>query len=224
MLHQVAKVDTPWAQAQNHDQIVLNGYQIVFSAGITNPNQLVKVLVHMIWACGWRQACYNYNTHKIKIGSWWDGPFFTWGTIEEVDGVDVIKPNDTWRSYGSYSEGIHDYLRLLARPHMKRAQNLFYDDLSTLQEYGAALEKSGYWTSTKADEGEIFASMGRRVTSTLERHGILLKNFTSAPPAPQSMVPTQSIPDIAEEDGLGDIIGAVGVGAVAYWLLTKKKR
>ena len=225
MIHKVPLVKTPWAQAQNHDEIIVNGHRLILGAGIAEPGQVLKALVHMIWACGWRQACYNYNTHKIKVGSWWDGPVFTKGTEEQLpDGTVYFVPNETWRSYDSYTDGIHDYLRLLDRPHMKQAKAAFYNPLASVGDFAQALEDSGYWTAKDADESAIFESMARRVLSTLERYGIQLaekKNQFTQTQAPINRA-IQNSSSTARAVGVG-FGGAIFIGGLIWWALKQKR-
>jgi len=222
----VNKFWTPWAEPQDHDNIVLNGFEIIRSAGITAPMQTMKALVHMIWACGWRQNCDNYNTHKIKLGSWWDGPYYLDTTEEEDDfGNKYLVIDDEWRSYNSYEEGVHNYLALLDRPHMSRAKAVFYNENASLAEFADALEDSGYWSASSADEGAIFESMGRRVRRTLEANGITLVSQTdtpdpiSAPIARRTTTTSQSIAPIAGA-GVG---GILAIGGLIWWILAKKR-
>lgn len=225
MIYKVKEVPTPWAQAQNHDQIIVEGRKLLIAAGITEPMQILKALAHMIWASGWRQDTANYNTHKIKVGSWWDGPVYTDATWEEHNGVPYYDPKATWRSYSSFTEGIKGYLALLDRPHMKGAKEAFYNPAISIETFADELEAAHYWSAGKADEGAIFASMARRIINTLERYGVPLgiQNDSSQPQRPAMARAIQNPRTIAPAMGVG-IGGGLAIKGLLWWVLKKKKR
>jgi hypothetical protein len=222
----VKETPPPWAPAQDHDKIIVEGYKLLIAAGITEPMQLLKALAHMIWASGWRQDTANYNTHKIRVGSWWDGPVYLDPTYEEDRAGQVyFDPKAHWRSYNSFTEGIHNYLALLDRPHMKKARAAFYNPAVSVGGFADALEESNYWTAGSADEGAIFESMARRIINTLERYDIPLgvkKNVSHRQVTP-IIEPTQIPRPSPQAMGVG-IGGGLIIGGIIWWWLNKDRK
>lgn len=56
----------------------------------------------------------SYNLFGIKAGGSWNGPVTNIMTTEVIEGK-TIKMRDNFRVYGSYMEGIQDYLRLITQ-------------------------------------------------------------------------------------------------------------
>ena len=110
------------------------------------PHQLIVAQAALESGWGQREiptadGKHSYNLFGIKAGSSWDGPTTTVTTTEYVDGV-AKKVQASFRVYGSYLEGIADYVKMLTT-NPRYAQ---VAAANTPEEAAHALQAAGYAT------------------------------------------------------------------------------
>ncbi|NMP28044.1 flagellar assembly peptidoglycan hydrolase FlgJ [Rahnella sp. SAP-1] len=110
------------------------------------PHQLIVAQAALESGWGQREiptadGKHSYNLFGIKAGSSWDGPTTSITTTEYVDGV-AKKVQASFRVYGSYLEGIADYVKMLTT-NPRYAQ---VAAANTPEEAAHALQDAGYAT------------------------------------------------------------------------------
>lgn len=110
------------------------------------PHQLIVAQAALESGWGQREiptadGKHSYNLFGIKAGSSWDGPTTSITTTEYVDGV-AKKVQANFRVYGSYLEGIADYVKMLTT-NPRYAQ---VAAANTPEEAAHALQDAGYAT------------------------------------------------------------------------------
>lgn len=110
------------------------------------PHQLIVAQAALESGWGQREiptadGKHSYNLFGIKAGSSWDGPTTSITTTEYIDGV-AKKVQANFRVYGSYLEGIADYVKMLTT-NPRYAQ---VAAANTPEEAAHALQDAGYAT------------------------------------------------------------------------------
>lgn len=161
----VAKVETPWATARDHDAIILNMDRILRGAWIDAAHVRRRMIAHSIVASGWRQSCQNFNVWKVKRGGW-GGDWYVSSTTEEIGGKVVVEHGTKWRSYASYADAINDY-PIWHSSRYRRACDLLRDAGAADSDFWAELGKAGYYSDTHNMKPANFGSICARVRRTL---------------------------------------------------------
>lgn len=209
---------TPWGEAGNHAELVLNMDALLSRYGITNADQRARMTAHAIFASGWAQKVWHYNAWGVKRGSWPDD-YYQMNTQEaDAAGNYYPVPGEQWRAFTSWKQAIDDFLNRISPTstragYQTAARHLIAGGASHDAEYWDALGYGGYYTD-KAFDGQDFAKLVTRVRSEIakanpdqaaEAHAFAIANITQGASSGWWGLAL-----------LGLVVGSVG------WLLTRK--
>jgi hypothetical protein len=167
----VDPVPTPWGEAWNHDEIVLNMDRILREAGVESLTARSRMTAHAIIASGWKQSVFHHNAWGVKRGSW-DGPWFQKSTTEMTRlGFLTTDYEAQWRAFDSWAHAIDDYLSRISREsrrpsYRKAARFLFDKDFRSDDDYWQALSEGNYYTG-QTFTPERFGFLCYRVRQTV---------------------------------------------------------
>jgi len=170
----VEPIATPWGEAWNHDEIVLNMDQILREAGVESRTTRSRMTAHAIIASGWKQNVFHHNAWGVKRGSW-SGHWFQKGTTEMNDlGFLTTVDDAKWRAFDGWRQAVDDYLSRITReshrPAYRKAARFLHDkDYRSDDDYWKALSEGNYYTG-QAFTAEHFGFLCYRVRQTTPRN------------------------------------------------------
>jgi hypothetical protein len=214
----IAAVKTPWGEANNHQELVLNMDALLKRYGIVNVDQRVRMIAHAIMASGWKQKIWHFNAWGVKKGSW-KGDYYIMGTQEADDAGDLYSvPKAEWRAFTSWAQAIDDFLTRISptserEGYRQASAHLVMEGPEHDGQYWDALGAGGYYTDKKF-KGEQFASIAKRVRTEL----------AAATPEQVSSAHAFAAANIdagASRGWWGLALFAV-IGGAIYWQLTRK--
>jgi hypothetical protein len=214
----IAAVKTPWGEANNNRELVLNMDALLKRYGIVNVDQRVRMIAHAIFASGWKQNVWHFNAWGVKKGSW-KGDYYQMNTQEaDASGNLYSVPGAEWRAFTSWAQAIDDFLTRISptaerEGYRQASAHLVMEGVEHDGQYWDALGAGGYYTDKKF-KGENFAALANRVRTEL------------AAATPEQVSSAEAFAAANIENGAsrgwwGLALFAV-IGGAIYWQLTRK--
>jgi len=214
----IAAVKTPWGEAENTRELVLNMDALLRRYGIVNADQRARMTAHALFASGWKQKIWHFNAWGVKRGSW-PGDYYQMNTQEADDAGNLYSvPGAEWRAFTSWKEAIDDFLTRISptaerEGYRQASAHLVMEGPEHDAQYWDALGAGGYYTDKKF-KGENFASLAKRVRTELA--AATPEQVTSAEAFAMTNI------DAGAPRGWWSLALFAVVGGSIAWLLTRK--